>query len=734
MAEVAMPRRFDIVKRAAAALSGAGERLREEAAQQLGAGLLWLVTAFAMGIAVFFAWPVDPWPWVGPVIGAAAMGAVAWRRRFEATTAVAALALAFGCGLTAAQVRVNIVAAPVVTQEIGPIAVVGRVVEVEREPGRTRVILDRIRVEDQRLSPKPVRIRLSLPARHGAPRVGDVIAVDAVLRPPERPVVPGGFEYQRYLFFERIGALGYTLRPWELRSTPRADGPFARFRQSIEDLRRDIADRILAVIPGDAGAVAVALVTGEQSLIAEPLQEAYRVSGLAHLLSISGVHMSLLAAAVFVLVRRTFALWPYVALRTDIKKLAAWAALAATAFYVLISGMSVPAVRAFIMVAVVMIAVLVDRRAISLRSVALAALVLLALYPEALVGPSFQMSFLAVIALVALYERVNLRPHLRGPDGDVRLGRAVLIYLAALVVTDLVAGSVTSLFAAYHFNRLPAYSLVANVVAAPITGLWIMPAGLMALALMPLGWDAPFLALMGWGVEAVNATAMAVAGWPGAEVHVPPMAPWAMAGAALGLVVACLWRGAARWIGLIPVLIAMVHPWLASWPDIVVDESGRVVAVGDSGGRLALLPDRRDRFVRSVFKERYGASREAWPMPGEANADLGLACDAQGCVLKRHDIRMTLAWSPAAVAEDCGVAQVILAPGLFDAACRAGRVIDRGDLWREGAHAVYLGGGTLRVQTVEDMTGDRQWSRQPRPRRRNDSVRTEDLGNAEESQ
>jgi competence protein ComEC len=523
--------------------------------------------------------------------------------------------------------------------------------------------------------------------------------------------------------------LGYTLQPWERKRAPAEDGVAARGRQAIENLRRDISDRILTVIPGDAGAVAVALVTGEQALISEPLQEAYRVSGLAHLLSISGVHMSLLAAAVFVLVRRALALWPAVALRIDIKKIAAWAALAATAFYVLISGMSVPAVRAFIMVAVVMIAVLVDRRAISLRSVAMAAVVLLAIYPEAVVGPSFQMSFLAVIALVALYERVSLRPHWRGPDGEVRVRRAALIYVAAVVVTDLVAGSVTSLFAAYHFNRLPAYSLVANLVAAPLTGLWIMPTGLLALALMPFGWDGPVLALMGAGVEAVNGTAVAVAAWPGAEVHVPPMAPWAMAGAAAGLLVVCLWRGLLRWVGAIPVVVAMIQPWWASTPDMVVDESGRVVAVSDSGGRLALLPDRRDRFVRAVFKERYGASREPWPKPGATTPDLGLACDAAGCVLERNATRLTLAWSRAAVAEDCGVADVIVAPALFDARCRAGRVIDRGDLWRAGAHALYLGGGSVRVQTVEDETGDRIWSRQPRPRRRVETARTEDLGN-----
>lgn len=311
--------------------------------------------------------------------------------------------LAFGLGMSAAQLRVGAVDSPVITLEIGPLEVVGRVFEVEREPGRIRVILEDVRFESRDVKQMPARIRLSVPAKHGAPRVEDVIAVRAVLRPPERPVVPGGFEYQRYLFFERIGALGYTLHAWQLRSSPNEETASSDVRQGIENLRRDIADRILAVVPGDAGPVTVALVTGEQSLITEKMQESYRVSGLVHLLSISGLYMTLLAAAVFMLARRSLALWPYVALRFDLKKVAAWTALAATSFYVLISGMSVPAIRAFIMVAVVILAILVDRHAVSLRSVGLAALALLEIYPEALIGASFQMSFMAVLTLVAIY-------------------------------------------------------------------------------------------------------------------------------------------------------------------------------------------------------------------------------------------------------------------------------------------------------------------------------------------
>ncbi|MBL8643865.1 MAG: ComEC family competence protein, partial [Rhodospirillaceae bacterium] len=686
-----------------------------ELAGQAHAAFLWAVVAFAAGIAMFFALPVDPWVWTGPglALGAAVLLGV---RRTGIMGVVLVAVVAMGLGFSAAQLRTAMVAAPVLEYETGPVTLIGRAAEVEREPGRIRVVMDHLRF-DTPLPQTPQRVRLSLPGKHGAPRVGEVIKVRAVLRPPERPVVPGGFEYQRYLYFQRIGALGYSTQAWTPTQIAYEARLIVELRQGIEGLRRTISDRILAVVPGDAGAVAVALVTGEQSLIPERVQDNYRASGLAHLLSISGLHMTLLAGVVFFLVRRSLALWPAVALNYDLKKIAAGTALLATSFYVLISGLSVPAVRAFIMVAVVIAAVFADRRVISLRSVALAALALLAIYPEALVGASFQMSFLAVIVLVALYEHVRLKPQWRDAHGNVRVLYAIGVYVAALVVTDLVAGSVTSVLAAYHFNQVPVYSLAANVAAAPVTGLWIMPLGMLALALMPFGLDAPFWTLMGEGTAAINAIAASVAAWPNAQIHVPPMTPWALVCAAIGVLLICLWRGRLRWVGAAPLMVALMQPWMSATPSLIVDESGRVLAVSDASGNLSLNPDRRDRFVRTVFKERFGASAERWPAGGE-NARLGLACDALGCTLNRDATTVTLALSPGAVAEDCGAAAVMIAPLQAVGACGGSFVIDRANLFRAGAHAVYLHNGRADVETVADFTGERVWSRKParRPR------------------
>ena len=515
--------------------------------------------------------------------------------------------------------------------------------------------------------------------------------------------MPDGFQFQRFLYFGGIGGVGYSVGRWQAEGSAEGLSLAARFHAWAESLRRTISDRITGFLPGADGAVAAALVSGEQSAIPEDLQEAYRVAGIAHLLSISGVHMSLLAAVVFFVVRRVIALIPFIALRIDSKKVAAWLGLGATAFYLVISGMSVPAVRSFLMIAVVMAAILLDRTALSVRTIGWAALAVMALFPDAVFGASFQMSFLAVLALVALYEQAWLRIAWRGADGQFRILRAVGLYIAGLVVTDFVAGGTTSLFAAYHFNRLPTYSAVTNLLAVPLTGLWIMPAAILGLLLMPLGWDEVPLRVMGVGVTLLDDVARTVAKWPAAQIHVPPMEIWALALATLGVVFVCLWRGRERWLGLVAVLPAMLQPYLTPPPDILVDDTARVLAVSDSSGHLVLRPGRAGRFVREAWTERYGASSEKWP------ADL--TCDADGCILAREGQKALLAFTPAALAEDCGAAEITVSVVASRDLCREGRIIDVIDLRRDGAVAMWLTRAGIRTRSVADSTGDRVWMR-----------------------
>jgi competence protein ComEC len=274
----------------------------------------------------------------------------------------------------------------------------------------------------------------------------------------------------------------------------------------------------------------------------------------------------------------------------------------------------------------------------------------------------------------------------------------------ALVATDLVAGGATNIFALYHFNTFPTYSLAANLIAGPLTGFWIMPMGLLGVALMPVGLDAIPLRAMGAGIEVLNAIVLEIADWPAAQVHVPPMKTAFLVLAASGIIFICLWKGRLRWLGAAPVLAALIQPWVTKAPDILVDESARVIAVSDGEGRLMFAPGRAGRFVREVWAERYAASAEKWP-----GGDM--ACDKSGCVMSRGGKKVLLAFDPAALAEDCGEVDVIVSTVAAYDLCRQGFIIDRIHLARRGTHALWVTEGDITARSAADAVGERVWMR-----------------------
>ncbi len=677
---------------------------RQELKQQEGRAILWIVVAFAAGAALFFSWRTDPSDWLGAIAAVVAIVLLRLKIARSITKPLAIAIIAVAAGHSAAQFRTAFVATPLLTKEIGPVDITGRVVETERRPGVNRVVLAPTHLPRVPEGAVPKRLRINIPRGHGLPQVGETVTVPAVVGPAMRPAVPDGFQFQRFLYFERIGGTGYSVGRWEVATAAGEATWSARFTAVTESWRRGIGERVAKVLPGDAGAVATALINGEQTVIPDPLQDAYRAAGLAHLLSISGFHMTLLAGAAFFLIRRILALIPAVALRTDTKKIAAWASLALTFGYLLISGMSVPAVRSFLMIAVVLVAVLLDRTALSLRTIAWAALLLLLVYPDAIIGASFQMSFVAVLALIALYEQTWLKIPWRDAKGEFSFVRAAGVYMIALVATDLVAGGATNIFALYHFNVFPTYSLVANLAAAPLSGLWIMPAGALGVALMPLGGEGIPLRIMGAGIDVLNAIVREIARWPAAQVHVPPMKTAFLVLAAGGIVFICLWKGRLRWLGVAPVLAALIQPWVTRAPDLLIDESARVIAVSDPAGHLVFAPGRAGRFVREVWTERYGASEAKWPGPD-------MACDKSGCVMTRAGKKVLLAFDASALAEDCGKVDVIVSTVAAYDLCTDGFIVDRINLARNGAHALWVDAHDIRARSSAQAMGTRVWMR-----------------------
>ncbi|MEM7124201.1 MAG: ComEC/Rec2 family competence protein [Pseudomonadota bacterium] len=667
------------------------------------------------GILVYFWLSIEPWPWLGlSVLVVATIVCLAIK--------VAVLrVLALGIGLAAggfavSQLSTHLAAAPVLSDEIGPRLISGVIEAVETGKSGTRIVLSSIAIAGLDPAETPGRVRIVVRTHGDQPVPGSYASILAVLKPPSPPTWPGGFDFARRSFFQGIGGIGYAVGPLHLEHS---DSNAGGWRNWVEGVRQDVTDRILGALDPPTGAVAAALLTGQRYAVPEATYDTIRRAGLAHLLAISGLHLGLVAAALFVSFRAVAALIEPVALKYPIKKWAAVFALVGTFCYLLLSGATVPTQRAFIMTAIVLGAIMIERDPFSMRLVAVAALVVMVIAPVSVLGPSFQLSFAAVIALIAVYEAIRMRwPAWRARRSFV--GRLAL-YVAGLSITTVIANLATAGFVLAHFNRWAVYGLAANLVAVPITAFWVMPWGLLALALMPFGLEQLALVPMGWGIDAVLLVAEWTSETPGAVLRLPSPPSWLPVLVGFGLLWLCLWRGRWRVWGVLPVLVAIVVWSLARGPDLLVSGNARLMAVRDDAGTLLLSSYRRETFVGDQWLAMAGQKRgPPWPAPGEALLDESLRCDEQGCVyypLGQGGPGVGIVEDGAILAEDCArtVFVVSLVP-IGDGCAAPWGAIDRFDLWREGTHALWFDEGGVIVETVAGAQGRRPWAPWPEPR------------------
>jgi competence protein ComEC len=670
---------------------------------------LWLPAAIGLGIGIYFLLPTEPPVWSGGIVSTFALVAiyVARRRLFLLMAAVAIAAVAIG--FTAAQVRTAMMAAPLLGDEIGPVIVVGTVVAIESLPAGQRIVLDDLTIEDLLPEHTPDRVRIRISKRDVALFPGQRIELLAELAPTSPPVIPGGFDFQRAAFFRGIGAQGFAY------GGPRPDfvdeGGTARpgwFRTLIETVRQDLVTRIRAVLPEASGGIAVALMTGTQSAILQADIEAMRTVGLAHLLSVSGLHIGLVTGFLFMLVRAGLALIPAIALRHPIKKWAAIVALLGALAYLYLTGESVPTQRSFLMAALVLFAVIIDRTALSMRLIAWAAVVVLILQPDAMLGPSFQLSFAAVAALIASYEATRSWWASRRENSGI-VGR-IVAYLAAVAATTLVAEISTAPYALYHFNQVAPYGLVANMLAVPLTALWIMPWVVVAYLLMPFGLEALALIPMAWGIDLLLWIARDIAQWPGAVNYLPGISFGGMLAITAGGLWLAIWRGTWRIWGVLPIVGGFLTMAFPDPPQIVVSGDAKLVAVAAADGSYVFSDARSGSFEAEIWMRRAGQEqRDAWPADGPG-VDGRLLCDTLGCLYRIGARTAAIAWRAAALPEDCAVADVVISLEPARDLCRGPDfVVDRFDLWRDGGYAVWMDGDRIVVRSVGDERGERPW-------------------------
>lgn len=671
---------------AEAALDSTSARLREWARAEAGPGRLvpWLPVALGAGIALYFAAEREPLVWA-PAIATCVLLvlAVILRRRMAAFAAIAIVASA-AAGFSLVAWKADRIAHPVLPAPLSGVAMTGFVEAREERERSDRIVLRVTGMKAARLETPLERVRLSV-RKKTAPPAGSFVSLTARLSPPLQPLRPGGYDFARDMYFQGIGATGFVLGSIRVADPPHPPDLTLRFAASVSGMRDAIDARIRSVVPGDAGAIASALITGKRDAISAPVNEAMYVSSLAHVLSISGYHMAVVAGVVFFVIRAALALVPGVASRYPVKKWAAIVALAAAALYLLLSGAEIATRRAFVMTAIVLIGVMFDRPALTLRTIAVAALAVMLLAPEAIVHPSFQMSFAATLALVAAYERgspwFSVVPETRRATRVALWGGRELL---ALVIASVVAGLATSLYAAYHFHRFAPYGVLANLMAMPIVSAWVMPAGLLALIAAPFGFDGMFWRLMGEGIGWMIAAATFVAGLPGALGRVAAFGIAPVLVGTAGLVLLCLLRSPLRWSGVGLLAGAFVLAAHAPLPDILAAQDGQIAAVRGVDGRLSIMQSRNDDFVVRDWLAADADGRG----PRDPSLTQGTRCDGAGCVAKLPGgAAVALAFTAEALAEDCVRAAVVVTARTAPRGCSA-LIVDRSILREQGAVAL----------------------------------------------
>lgn len=667
---------------------------------QRGGLFPWAPVFFGIGIGAFFALRFEPARAEWSLVAGLALTAAFVALRMPGMRLCVAAVMLVLAGFTIAGIRAHAVGEPVLGfRYYGPIE--GRIVDIDRSASDAlRLTLDGVVMRDMAPDRTPARVRVSLHGTQGfiTPEPGMRVIMTGHLSPPGGPVEPGGFDFQRHAWFQSIGAVGYTRTP-VLTIAPYRYGGAGVW---ITRIRLRISAYVHETLEGRAGGFAAAITTGSRAGMDAATLEALRASNLAHLLAISGLHMGLLTGFVFGAARAGLSLVPRAVLVLPAKKIAALFALAAGAVYLALSGGNVATERAFIMVAVMFMALLVDRRAITLRAVAVAALIVLTLRPEALYGPGFQMSFAATTALVAVFGGLRAMP------GERRRWPKWISFFWGVALSSFVAGLATAPIAAAHFNQVPHYGLIANILSVPLMGAIIIPGAVLAALLAPLGLAWVGLLLMKYPILWILAVAETVAGWEGAVSKVIAPGPMVLPLMALGALGLVIWQGRARLLGG-PVMVASLILWAqAERPTMLIAQSGGMIGLMKEEGRALSKPkgesfasgiwlendgdpaDQATAFARARFREE---GRMRWiPIGGR------VVLHATGKVAAAEAVARC-------ASVDLVVVNVDVTPPkgcvLYDA--------DR--LMKTGSLAVRVGEAGLSVTTARDLGGLRLWSR-----------------------
>jgi competence protein ComEC len=665
---------------------------------------LWWVVALGFGIALWLVLP-GPRSWGAAtlLVAGLGLGARLLDGRLARVVASGSLAIVFGLGLV--WLRSEAVAAPRIARPL----ITTFEAEVERAEPRPAQSIVRLllRPADPKLPPL---VRVNVREADAPPGLAaDArVRLKARLTPPMAMPLPGAHDFARDAWFAGIGGTGRALGAVQVLRPVEGSG--------LDNLRARLDRHIRSQLEPGEGGIATALATGDQGSLPDADAEAMRRSGLAHLLSVSGLHIAAAVGATFLISLRLLALSERLALRVNLVLVAAGVGAGAGIAYTLLTGMQVPTVRSCIAALLVLAGVALGREAISLRLVAVGALCVLLIRPEALFGASFQLNFAAVTVMIALYDWPAFKRLVerREEPWVFRFGRN----LVGMLATGLAIEVALMPFALYHFHKAGVYGVLANLVAIPLTTFVIMPLEATALVLDGLGLGGPLWSLTGLSIGLLLTLAHAAASAPGAVALLPAMPGWAFGAMVGGLLWLCLWRSRLRLLGLLAAAAGMMGALLAPTPNLLVTGDGRHLAIVGPDDRPYLLRERAGDFVRDLLGENSGFEGELPALDDAPGAD----CSRDTCIaavrgagrewrLLAFRSGQWIDW--AELVRACNEADIVVSDRRLPRGCRPCWLkLDAPALVRSGGVAITLS-DTPQVDSVADRTADHPWAIRP---------------------
>ncbi len=688
-----------------------------EALAQVDHWPLWLPVVFGCGASIYFALPREPTAWLAWLCLCFATGLIAFRHSFFVLRwqlALLALLSLGMLGFSAAKLRTESVRAAITPTDLGMVTIDGFVVDIP-SPGQggQRLLIAPTIITGLAPEQTPIRVRVTLKPMAELPAPGQAIRLKAMLNPPPPPASPGAYDFARDAFFDSIGGVGFALGPPQPISTPQAAPLRLALQMRINAMRWALTRHVLDVLGPQDGGLAAAMVTGHEAFIPKAEVDNLRAAGLAHIISISGLHMAIVGGFTFAALRMAIAAWPWLALRISGKKVAAVGGLAMVLGYLCLSGWPNPAIRAAITASSVFLAIVFDRRAFSLHTLGISALTILAFQPEAVTEPGFQMSFAATSSLVALAEGWPRPTREISAPWAIRWIQGAGTVFRVSLMASLVAGLATGPFALQHFNRISTYGLVTNLVVEPISSLVMMPALALGAVLSAVGLGTAPLHVAAQAIRAMNAIADLAAKAPFSQVIVASAPAWTLAASFLGILFICLWRGRWRWLGLPAALAVNLAP-RPPQPDAWVSSDASAIAVRVSGEAVFFRPDVK-LFTAQVWARRRGLLE---PSDHQMARDSLYQCGRWSCVPSAAGAPSVAAiWTRRVSAfehraESYCDADILILRGRSDnSSCHHSLVLDAEDFRAGGAAELYRRpSGGWRIVWAQPLRGDRPWT------------------------